>query len=385
MEKVILIRYCEIHLKGKNRSFFENLLLSNIKTALSGFNVSVIKPPARYIVSGFSENKESEIIDILKCIPGIFSFSVACCVENNLDAIKNLSISLMNTKKGTFKVETNRADKTFGQSSIEISREIGGDILESNSNLVVDVHNPQTILNIDIRETGKTFIFTDVIFGVGGMPVGSSGNALLLLSGGIDSPVAGFMMAKRGAKISAVHFHSFPFTSPEAKEKVINLAQKLKKYAGNITLYCVSVTEIQKEIHKNCHEAYMITLLRRFMFRLAEKIAKDHNIDMIVTGESLGQVASQTIESMKVVESVIEDTPVLRPLVAFDKQETISIANKIDTFKISTLPFEDCCTVFLPDAPIIKPKLEKVLLEESKLDKDKLLSDAYKNIEIIEI
>ena len=385
MKKVVLIRYSEIHLKGKNRSFFENLLLKNIKNALFCFHVNVAKTPARYIVDGYDEKDEAEILEILKCIPGIFSLSVAFVVNNSYEEIKKIAISLMKDKKGAFKVETNRADKTFKLNSIETSREIGGDILEANKNLFVDVHNPDVVLNIDIRETGSTFVFTDVMFGVGGMPVGSSGNALLLLSGGIDSPVAGFMMAKRGAKISAVHFHSFPFTSPEAKEKVITLAKKLKKYAGNITLYTVSVTNIQKEIHKNCHEAYMITLLRRCMFKIAERIAKDYGQDMIVTGESLGQVASQTIESMKVVESVIKDTPVLRPLVAFDKQETIAIAKKIDTFKTSTLPFEDCCTVFLPDAPIIKPKLEKVLMEESKIDAEKLIDEAYKSIEIIEV
>ncbi|MBQ7579515.1 MAG: tRNA 4-thiouridine(8) synthase ThiI [Clostridia bacterium] len=385
MEKVILIRYCEIHLKGKNRSFFENLLLNNIKTALKNFNLKVTKTPARYIVSEFNENDESEIIEILKCIPGIFSFSRATKIKTDLHEIEKLSIALMQDKKGTFKVNTNRADKTVALNSMEISREIGGKILASNKNLTVDVHEPNFSVSIDIRENGETFVFTDSILGVGGMPVGSSGKALLLLSGGIDSPVAGYMMAKRGTEISAVHFHSFPFTSPEAKEKVITLANKLKKYAGKINLYVVSVTNIQKEIHKNCHESYMITLLRRCMFKIAERLCKEKGLDMIVTGESLGQVASQTIESIKVVESVVESTPVLRPLIAFDKNETILISKKIDTFKTSTLPFEDCCTVFLPDAPIIKPKLEKVLIEESKIDAENLIKEAMQNIELIEI
>ena len=384
MNKVIIVRYSEIHLKGKNRGFFEDLLKNNIKNALSKYNVTVTKIPGRYMISGMDESKVSRILVALGKIAGVYSYSVATEIESNYIDIKEESINQMIDKKGTFKVDANRGDKKFPLTSMELAREIGGDILASNKNLKVDVNNPEIKLCIDLRENQKTYIFSEVIYGMGGMPVGSSGRGLLLLSGGIDSPVAGYMMAKRGTKVYALHFHSYPYTSELAREKVEELARKLTEYnGGNITVYMVNMAKYQEAIHSNCNDSYTITLLRRGMFRIAERLAKEKEYDMIITGENLGQVASQTIESMTVVENVIEDIPILRPLVAFDKSDIISIAQKIDTFTESIKPYEDCCTVFLPDAPVTKPRLHLVEREEEKFDWQNLLDEAYENKEMV--
>ena len=386
MKKVILIRFGEIFLKGKNRGFFEKVLVNNIKTALEKFDLEVVKVPGRYVVKNYKLEDEFDIIERLTKIPGIFSFSVAFCVETNMDTIEGVSVDLMKNLSGTFKVETNRADKhTLELNSMQISARVGGKILASNSNLKVDIKNPESVLSIDIRENGETYIYEKVIFGVGGMPVGTSGSGLLLLSGGIDSPVAGYMMAKRGVKVSAVHFHSFPYTSNSAREKVEELASIISAYTGGMTIYMVSMTELQEQIHEKCDDAYMITLLRRGMFTIAERIAKRHGKRMIITGESLGQVASQTIESMTVVSEVVKNVPIIRPLVAFDKCETIDIAKKIGTFETSIKPFEDCCTVFLPDSPIVHPELYKVKKEQEKIDFNAILDRAMESIEVVEI
>ncbi len=386
MKRVILIRFGEIFLKGKNRGFFEKVLLENITSALKKFDLSVKKLNGRYLVDNFDENDEDEIIDRIGKIAGIFSYSPAFCIESNLDSIKNLSVSIMSELNGTFKVETNRADKrTINLNSMEISAELGGIILASNNNLKVDVKNPEHILYVDIRENNETYIYEKIYFGVGGMPVGTAGAGLLLLSGGIDSPVAGYMMAKRGVRISAVHFHSYPYTSNYAREKVENLAKLLVPYTGPITVYMVSMTELQEQIHKNCDNAYMITLLRRGMFTVAERVAKRYGKKMLITGESLGQVASQTIESMTVVSEVLKSIQVMRPLVAFDKYETINIAKKIGTFETSIQPYEDCCTVFLPDNPIVHPELYKVKKEQSKIAFDEIIDRAMESIEIVHI
>lgn len=385
MEKIILIRYGEIHLKGRNRSFFEDLLVAHIKHLIKPYDAHLRHISGRYIVEGYKENKEEDIIEHLAKVAGIVSISPSFKVISTEKAIFEATKLLVANRIGTFKVETNRADKMFKLNSIELSRLIGGRLLEVNPNLIVDVHNPSFTVNIDIRENNETFVFTETINGIGGMPVGSAGNGLLLLSGGIDSPVAGYMMAKRGVKVSAIHFASFPYTSPQAKEKVISLAKLLTPYCGKIKLYVVSVTKIQEEIHAKCREEYMITLLRRFMFKIGEIVAGENGCSMLITGESLGQVASQTIESINVVEGVITHIPVLRPLIAFDKNETINIAKKINTYQTSIIPYEDCCTVFLPKNPLTKPRLEKVLFEESKLDCDALIKDAINSIETIEI
>lgn len=385
MEKNILIRYNEIHLKGKNRGFFEELLYKNIKNALFEFNAELKKVAGRYILSGYEEKDEKKILNRLCQVAGVYSASPAYVVDTNYEKISALVTGLLKDENGTFKINTNRADKTFMQSSMQISSEIGGDCLENNKNLSVDLHNPEHVINIDVRENGKTFVYNKTMMGVGGMPVGSSGKGLVLLSGGIDSPVSCYLMNKRGVKLAAVHFHSYPYTSNLAREKVEKLAKILTRYNGDFTIYMVNVAKIQEAIRDNCHSSFLITLLRRFMYRISEKIAKDHHIPMIVTGENLGQVASQTIESMTVIEDVIDSTVVLRPLITFDKIEIIDIARKIDTYETSIEPFEDCCTVFLPKDPVTKPKLENVLKEESKLDVEKLMSDALATIEKVVI
>ena len=385
MERVILIRFGEIFLKGKNRGYFEKSLFSNIKTSLDKFNLSVVKISGRYIVKNYNLDDENEIADRISKIPGIFSYSIADLIQTSYENIENHAVELMKDEKGTFKVETNRADKKLELNSMQISARVGGRILASNRNLKVDIKNPEHILNIDIRENGETYIYSKAILGVGGMPVGTSGAGLLLLSGGIDSPVAGYMMAKRGVKVAAVHFHSFPYTSNSAREKVEELASIVSAYTGDMTIYMVSMTELQEQIHEKCDDSYMITLLRRGMFTIAERIAKRHKKKMIITGENLGQVASQTIESMTVVSEVVKSTPILRPLIAFDKCEIIDIAKKIGTYETSIKPFEDCCTVFLPDSPVVKPELYKVKKEQEKIDFDEILNRSMESIEVVEI
>ena len=385
MEKVILIRFGEIFLKGKNRGFFEKALLNNIKKSLESIDAQVLKVPGRFIVQNYSEDMEDEIVERLLKVAGIFSFSTAIYFDTSLDNITENALSIMKDLSGTFKVNSNRADKTFELNSMELSREIGGRILANNRNLKVDINKPDYVLNIDLRENGKTFMFEKTYMGVGGMPVGTSGSGLVLLSGGIDSPVAVYMMAKRGVKISAVHFHSYPYTSNFAREKVEELAKILTGFTGDMTIYMVSMTELQEEINAKCDDSYTITLLRRGMFTIAERLCKKFGKKMIVTGESLGQVASQTIESMTVVSEVVKQTPIIRPLVAFDKCETIDIAKKIGTYDVSIRPFEDCCTVFLPDSPVVRPELYKVLREQDKLDFDAILDRAMESIEVVEI
>ena len=386
MNNVILVRYGEIFLKGKNRKFFEDLLKNNIFTALSGINFHLTKIPGRLMISDYELFNESKIINILSKQAGIFSISPAIYIDTNKVDIVNKCIELMQDEIGTFKVVTNRADKTFATPSMEMSRQVGGAVLKANNDLKVDVHNPDTELNIDIRENGRTYIFTKTIMGIGGMPVGSAGTGLLMLSGGIDSPVAGYMMAKRGTKLSALHFHSFPYTSELARLKVEELAEKIAVYnSGELEVFMCPMTAYQEAINEHCKNIYNITLLRRAMFTIAERLCKEHGLQMIITGESLGQVASQTIESMSVVGNVVNDVQIMRPLIAFDKQDTIEISRKIDTYSISIRPHEDCCTVFVPDNPVTKPKLEYVKSEERKFDYEKLIDEAYNKIEKVVI
>lgn len=384
MNKVIIIRWCEIHLKGKNRNHFEKLLEDNIKHSIKEIPCKFTKIQGRYLLENFDENFEDVLINKLKKISGIHTISVATSILTNFEDIARVSVEICKYKRGTFKVETRRADKKFELHSIECSREIGARILSSNPNLTVDVHNPNFTLNVDIRESGRTLIFTDFIKGMGGMPTGSAGKGLLMISGGIDSPVAGYMIAKRGMRIEAVHFHSYPYTSELAKEKVITLAKMVGEYSNGITLHIVKFTEIQEAIHEKCPSEYMITLMRRFMMRISEIIAKNNGAQTIITGESLGQVASQTIESITSSNSVVK-MPVLRPLIAFDKLDIIEISEKIGTFETSILPYEDCCTVFLPEHPIIKPKLENVEKLEQALDINELINKALETVETIKL
>ncbi len=382
MKKIIIVRYCEIHLKGKNRGFFERLLQENVQKALADIPHSMRILNARYLIENFNEDDYAEIEKKLLKVPGIHSFSPAYVVKSDLDEITECVKYLCDGKAGEFKVETNRADKTFPMTSVQVSCELGGRLLDFNPNLTVNVVNPQFVVSVDMRESGETLIYTDVVKGIGGLPTGSSGKGVLMLSGGIDSPVAGFMLARRGMRLDAVHFHSYPYTSEAAKEKVETLCKMVSEYAGSMNLYVVKFTHIQEEIHEKCPEELMITMMRRLMMRITEKIAFSHGGQAIITGESLGQVASQTIESITSSNSVVK-MPVLRPLIALDKLEIIEIANKIGTYDTSILPYEDCCTVFLPKFPAIKPKMETILKAESALDVETLVNEAIENLEVI--
>jgi len=384
MKKIVIIRVCEIFLKGKNRFYFVNLLEEHIKKALCDIKCDVEKLQMRFLVENFDESDYDRIADRLLKVCGIHNISPAYLVKSDYDEIKNCAVALCSEKEGTFKVETNRADKTFPMNSVELSRELGGEILDACKNLKVDVRKPDFTVNVDIRENCKTLIYTDSVKAVGGMPIGSSGHGFLMLSGGIDSPVAGYMMCKRGMKLSAVHFHSYPYTGEAAKEKVISLGKTISEYSAGMTLYVVKFTHIQEQIHEKCDEDLMITLMRRFMMRITERLALKYGGQSIITGESLGQVASQTMESITSSNSVVK-IPVFRPLIAFDKLETIEIAEKIGTYETSILPYEDCCTVFLPKHPAIKPKLDRVIREESKLDVESLIDEALGFVEVIEL
>lgn len=381
--KVIIIRYSEIHLKGNNRNFFESALISNIKSVLKDYEYEFTRSNARYVIRNFDEMYMDEIVDLVKNVFGVHSLSIAEEVASSYELISKAALDFAPTS-GSFKVNTNRADKRFPIPSMKVSADLGGDILEHNPALTVDLFDPEHVVNIDIRENGKTYVYSEVIKAVNGMPVGTGGKGLVMLSGGIDSPVATYMMAKRGMSLRAVHFHSFPYTSMQARQKVLDLAKIVKKYTLRMTLDVVSFTEIQTAIHEKCPEEYMITIMRRFMMRIAERIAKQNGAGAIITGESLGQVASQTLESITSTNSVAT-MPVFRPLIGFDKDEIIEISQRIGAFETSILPYEDCCTIFLPKRPVTKPRLSAVERVESVLDVDTLVENALNSIETVVI
>lgn len=381
--KVIIIRYGEIHLKGNNRDFFESVLVSNIKQVLADYKYEFARSNARYVIRNFDEMRLDEIVDVIKNVFGVHSLSIAEEVDTDLDKICQTAL-LFAPLNGTFKVNTNRADKRFPMPSMKISAEVGAAILEHNPKLKVDLQTPEHTVNVDIRENGKTFVFSETIKAVNGMPVGTGGKGIVMLSGGIDSPVAAYMMAKRGMSLRAVHFHSFPYTSMQAKQKVLDLAKIVKKYTLRMTVDVVSFTEIQTAIHEHCPEEYMVTIMRRFMMRIAERIARMNGAGAVITGESLGQVASQTLESITSTNSVAT-IPVFRPLIGFDKDEIIEISQRIGAFETSILPYEDCCTIFLPKRPVTKPRLSAVEKVESVLDVETLVNNALESIETIVI
>jgi thiamine biosynthesis protein ThiI len=385
MKNVILIRFGEIFLKGSNRYYFEGLLKRNIKKALTGLTYTFSFSQNRYYVTGYGEREEEVVIARLKKVFGIYSVSKCREVNNDYAELAEVVRALFVPKSGSFRVTVNRADKTFPIKSPELAARLGGEVLDINPNLKVDLFHADTEILVDMRENGKTYVYGGIILCANGMPVGCSGTGLLLLSGGIDSPVAGYMMAKRGMKIDAVHFHSFPYTSEQALDKVIRLGRIMREYCLDFNLYVVPFTKIQEAIHEKCPEEFMIALMRRFMMRIARRIASLERSQAILTGESLGQVASQTVESITSSNSVVTDMPVLRPLIGMDKMDIIEIANKINTYSTSIEPFEDCCTVFLPKNPVIHPKLAKVLEHESFLDTDALIEDAMANVRIEKI
>ncbi len=384
MEKVIIIIYCELHLKGKNRGYFERIFAVNMERALKGIKHELHRQSGRYIVQSFDEDDAPLILARLGKVFGIHTLAVGLRVRSDMNEIFSAA-EKVTPESGTFKVETHRADKTFPLNSMQISAQIGGRLFERFKNLKVDVREPEHIVNIDVRENGTTLVFAKFIKGAGGLPVGSAGKGLLLISGGIDSPVAGHMIAKRGMSLDAIHFHSYPYTNMQAKEKVIELSKILSQYTGGMTLHIIKVTHIQEEIHKKCNGEYMVTLLRRFMMAISERVAQKCGAQCLITGESLGQVASQTIEGMTSSNAVVQNMPVLRPLCGFDKNEIIDRSKDIGTYEISIEPYEDCCTVFLPKHPVTKPKLRDVLEEESKLDVESLIDEALKTLEVVKL
>lgn len=383
MEKVIIVRYAEIHLKGKNRGYFERVFCVNLEKALKGLRHELRRTSGRYLVAGFQDRDAEEICERIARVFGVHSYSLGYRVPNDLDSIFEAA-KIVSPRGGTFKVDTHRADKKYPMTSPELNAEIGAKLLEEFPALKVDVREPQHVVYLDIREDGSALVFGKFEEGAGGMPVGTSSKGVLLISGGIDSPVAGYMMAKRGMEVEYLHFHSYPYTNEQAKDKVVELARILSRYTGGTSISTVKVTHIQEEIHKKCAAELNVTLLRRFMFRIAERVAKRKGAKCLITGESLGQVASQTIEGITSSNAVVT-LPVLRPLIGFDKEEIIIRAKKIGTFETSVLPYEDCCTVFLPEFPAIKPKLSFIEEEETKLDIEALVNEALDSLERISL
>lgn len=385
MREMILVRYGEIGLKGKNIRTFEKKLVSNIKKAVSHIpNITIIDRHGRVMVE-YDPGMQEIVIESVKKVFGVVSLSPATQMDRDLENLKVQCLALITklaeeTGAKTFKVETRRADKNYPYTTPEINHAVGGYIFQNHGGLRVDVNRPDIMLTIEIRESA--YVFSKRISGPGGMPYGSAGKGLLLLSGGIDSPVAGYLMAKRGLELEAIHFHSYPFTSERALDKVIELASRLTYYTGNLKIHNINILEIQKAINVNCPSEEMTILSRCFMMKIADRIAKQFYCKGLVTGENLGQVASQTIEGMTVTGSMT-DLPVFRPLTAYDKNEIIEVAKRIETFETSILPFEDCCTVFLPDRVVTKPKLEKINASLALLDSEGLIDEAIKDKETI--
>lgn len=389
MKKVILVRYGEILLKGLNRPMFENKLISNIKRAIYKLGkVSVNKSQARIYIEPHEDNYDfDEALRLLQKVFGIVSVSPVWKIESDFESIKEHSLLMVKDlieRKGysTFKVETKRGNKRFPMDSPEISRELGAHILQNISDINVDVKKPQFILYVEVREF--TYVYSEIIPAMCGMPLGTNGKAMLLLSGGIDSPAAGYMIAKRGVEIDAVHFYSYPYTSERAKEKVIELAKILTQYCYKINLHIVPFTDIQLEINDKCPLDQLTIIMRRVMMKIAERIAQKTGALALVTGESVGQVASQTIQSLAVTNAAVS-MPVFRPLIGMDKNEVIDIARKIGTFETSILPYEDCCTVFVAKHPKTKPQLDKIILSESKANLEELIDKAIENTEVLSI
>ncbi|WP_312469989.1 tRNA uracil 4-sulfurtransferase ThiI [Neobacillus sp.] len=382
----ILIRYGEISTKGRNRNKFVEKLRKSVRSALAPFpKIKVEASRDRMYVLLNGENG-IEIIGKLKNIFGIQSFSPAIKVDRDVEVLKQTSLELVHSlyREGqTFKITPKRSDKTFELNTDGINQTIGGHLLKNIPGLKVDVRNPDINLRIEVRKEA-IYLSCETIQGAGGLPIGSSGKAMLMLSGGIDSPVAGYLAMKRGLEIEAVHFFSPPFTSERSKEKVIDLSKKLAEIYGAITLHIVPFTDIQQAIREQIPENYSMTTTRRMMLRITDEIRKNHEGLAIVTGESLGQVASQTIESMFAINEVT-NTPVLRPLITMDKTDIIKIAQEIDTLEISNRPFEDCCTIFVPSSPKTKPKREKVQHYESFFDFEPMLHEAVQETETIVI
>ena len=381
MRDLLLVRFGEIFLKGLNRPYFIRALVRKIRYAVKDLGGEVWMHDGRIFVSGFSDLETC--IDRVTKVFGVHSVSPAVEMpKEDFEAVCEQAVKMTRNMRGTFKVMARRSDKRYPLDSPAINEEVGYRILQAHPDLKVDVHHPEHLMNIEIRD--MAYLYVREIPAVGGMPVGTNGRATLLLSGGIDSPVAGWMIAKRGVQINAVHFHSYPYTSDRAKEKVLDLARKLSYSCCGIKVHIVPFTEIQLQIHEKCPEEYTTLIMRRFMMRIAERIARQEGCEALITGESIGQVASQTMQALGSTDAV-SGMPVFRPLIGFDKSEIIDMARKIDTLEISSLPYEDCCTVFTPRHPATKPKMEKILEGESKLDTETLIEAALAGVEVVSV
>ncbi|MBR3383312.1 MAG: tRNA 4-thiouridine(8) synthase ThiI [Clostridia bacterium] len=388
MEKVLLVRYTEIHLKGLNRPYFERALVDNMKRALRGLEPRIEREHGRIYVRNIREADFAEAQERLTRVFGIHSLSPAAAVDKDWETVVSAARELMErrlegvTGEVTFKVLARRSDKHYFMNSDEINRELGGRMLELFPQLKVDVHSPEIKLSVEIRD--MAYVYCEEIPGVNGMPVGTAGKASLLISGGIDSPVAGYMMAKRGLTLSAVHFYSYPYTSERARDKVVELTRLVTKYAGEIRLFLVPFTEIQMTIYEKCPEKETTVLMRRLMMRIAQTIAEREGAQALITGESLGQVASQTLEALACTNDAVT-MPVFRPLIGFDKDEIMDVARRIGTYETSILPYEDCCTVFVPKHPVTKPKLAELRASEAAVDWSEMIAKAIENTELMVI
>ena len=388
MNDMILLKQGEMVLKGLNRKSFEMKLMANIRRRLrelGEFKVYSVQSTI-YVEPQNDECDMDEAFERLKKVFGIVSLNRAAACEKELDAIVNTAVTYLGETMETaksFKVETKRSDKSFPKTSIQVSQYVGGQLAERYPNVRVDVRTPELTVNVEIRDYAA-YVHGNAVPGAGGMPVGCNGRAVTLLSGGIDSPVSSYMIAKRGVQVIPVHFFSFPYTSEQAKEKVIELAQKLTVYCGRLTVEIVPFTHIQEEIREKCPEELFTLIMRRFMMRISQMVADANGCSALITGENLGQVASQTMQAMAVTEECVT-LPVLRPLIGMDKREIVEIARKIGTFDTSILPYEDCCTVFTPRHPRTKPHLDEILEAEKALDVEALTEEAFRNIERVKL
>lgn len=386
MNRIVLVRYGEIILKGMNRPVFESLLVKNIKKALKDeCPLNIHWAQATIYIEPEDDSCVESIVEKLKRVFGIVSIVVAYPAPKDIDKLEqtladNFSAEL--SAASTFKVIAKRSDKTFHMTSPQICEEIGGRLLERFPNLSVDVHSPEVNVYVEIRETG--YVHLDRIAGAGGMPSGSNGKAMLLLSGGIDSPVAGYMIGKRGVQLEAIHFFSYPYTSDRAKDKVLKLGKIIAGYTGSLKVHIVPFTDIQLQIRDKCPEEHLTLVMRRFMMQISQRIAEKRGCSALITGESIGQVASQTMGALAVTDDAVT-MPVFRPLIGMDKEEIVEISRKIDTYETSILPYEDCCTVFTPRHPSTKPKLAKVLLSQNQLDIERLIDEAVEGTETVEV
>ena len=383
MEKVIFIKYGELSTKKDNINFFLKKLKENILFALDDLDVQVTYDLGRMFI--YTKNNFDEVLARLKNVFGIHEINVGVVIDStDIEEVKKEVIMLLKEKEfKTFKVESKRTNKKLNTTSVELSKNLGAYILKNIANIKVDVHKPDIVVYVEYR-LNNTLVYFDAIKGIGGYPVGTLGKGLLMLSGGIDSPVAGYLAMKRGVKIEAIYFESPPHTSIEAKNKVISLAKKLAKYNNELVLHIINFTEIQEEIYKNIPHDYLITIMRRMMYRISAIIASKRNAKILVNGESIGQVASQTLTSMNAIGEVVS-MPVIRPLACFDKLDIIDLAKKIDTYETSILPFEDCCTIFVPKHPVINPLKEKCREYEKIIPYEEMIYHAIKNHEVIKI